>query len=176
VSLFSELSGAVIDGEYRYSLWRTLNATKHPRQLLFIMLNPSTADAQYDDPTLRRCLGFASSWGYDVLEVCNLFAYRATDPGILRHVPDPVGPANDEYVGQAVARASAVVAAWGTQGGLKNRAADITELVVRSRPLSCLGLTKGGFPRHPLYVRGTVEAEVFASERSALMKVIPGEQ
>lgn len=163
VSLFPKLSGAVIDGDYRYSLWRTLKTTKHPRRLLFIMLNPSTADAQCDDPTLRRCLGFASSWGYDVLEVCNLFAYRATDPVVLRRVLDPVGPSNNEYLEQAVVRASVVVAAWGTRGDLKNRAADVTELTIRLRQLSCLGLTKDGFPRHPLYVRRTAEPRVFAS-------------
>jgi hypothetical protein len=163
----TELSGAIIDGAYRYSLWRTLRAVDHPRRLLFIMLNPSTADAQHSDPTLRRCLGFASSWGYDSLEVCNLFAYRATNPGTLRRVPDPVGPANNEHLGRAVARASVVVAAWGTQGEFMNRAAEVTQLIVRSRRLSCLGLTKHGFPRHPLYVLRTTVPGIFSASHES---------
>jgi hypothetical protein len=121
-------------------------------------------------------LGFASSWGYDSLEVCNLFAYRATNPEILRGVADPVGPANDEYIGRAVARASLVVAAWGARGGFMNRAVEMSALITRSSPLSCLGLTKQGFPRHPLYVRGTVDAELFAKERRELLKITPGKR
>jgi hypothetical protein len=156
-------SGAHIEGSYRYRLWRTVNPDARPRRLLFLMLNPSTADADLDDPTLRRCIGFASLWGYRSLEVCNLFAYRATDPDMLVRVADPVGPHNDVHILAAAARAESIIAAWGTRGALGERASHIVAAITRQRPLLCLGLTKGGTPRHPLYVRRDAAPRLFAA-------------
>src|ERR1019366_833740 len=84
---------ARIDRPYRYSLWRRVGESR--RRVLFVMLNPSTADAIVDDPTIRRCMGFARTWGFGELEVCNLFAYRSPCPSALLRAADPVGPSND---------------------------------------------------------------------------------
>ncbi|TMG72243.1 MAG: DUF1643 domain-containing protein [Chloroflexi bacterium] len=147
------MSGASFsrDRRYRYRLWRRWDAARPV--VAFVMLNPSTADAARDDPTIRRCIGFARSWGYGRLEVVNLFAYRATDPRSLRHVPDPVGPANLRHLAAATARARLVIAAWGADPSANDAPA---RKRVLSRPeLRCLGLTRSGAPRHPLYVPAT---------------------
>ena len=121
--------------------------------LNFIMLNPSTADAVRDDPTIRRCIGFARAWGYRRLVVTNIFALRATLPSALRVASNPVGPRNDRYVLRAARAADRVVCAWGVHGALGNREATVLALL-RELPLQHLGLTRGGYPRHPLYVAG----------------------
>ena len=111
--------GAAIDptGLYRYSLWREWDANA-PR-VAFVMLNPSRADANTDDPTLRRCLGFARSWGCGSIEVVNLFAYRASRPDILRVVLDPVGPENDRYLQEAVGASRSNYCGLGQSGQLE---------------------------------------------------------
>jgi hypothetical protein len=143
--------GAFIDGVYRYSLWRHLG--DGPGRVLFVMLNPSTADETTDDPTIRRCATFATGWGYGHLEVCNLFAYRAIDPRQLRRVGDPVGPLNDSMIARAANRAHCVVVAWGVEGA-RSRRADVVMGLLRSSTVYCVGTTRDGFPRHPLYLRG----------------------
>lgn len=117
------------------------------------MLNPSTADAQIDDPTIRRCLGFAWLWGYGSLEVVNLFAYRTPHPQHLRKVPDPVGPENDRYLVAAIQRADRVVVAWGNRG--EGRSYACLKLIGSEKQPYCLGITQKGQPIHPLYVRKT---------------------
>jgi hypothetical protein len=141
---------AIVHGVYRYALWRHIGDSRS--RVLFIMLNPSTADETIDDPTIRRCTAFARRWGYGRLEVCNLFAYRATDPRELRRVADPVGPLNDAMIARAAKRADCVVVAWGVQGARSPRADIVTGLLGAST-LCCVGSTLEGFPRHPLYVR-----------------------
>src|SRR6266705_3414259 len=108
--------GAVFDiiGRYRYSLWRAWSAY-HPR-IAFILLNPSTADEQRNDPTIRRCMGFARAWNFGSVEVVNLFAYRARDSRELLKIDDPVGEENNYHLNQAVERCSTVVLGWGTRG------------------------------------------------------------
>ncbi|MCS6812143.1 MAG: DUF1643 domain-containing protein [Cyanobacteria bacterium] len=139
-------------GQYRYSLWRQWNAEGD--RLVFIMLNPSTADAQHNDPTIRRCLGFARRWGYGCLVTVNLFAYRTPYPHHLCRVPDPVGPETDRYLLQAVHQADRVIAAWGNAGQLwRDRVCHVLHLVTPNIPLWCLGLTTLGQPRHPLYAK-----------------------
>jgi len=137
---------------YRYRLSRTWDPTGPV--VTFVMLNPSTADAEVLDPTVRRCLGFARAWGFGSLEVVNLFAFRATDPRDLLRADAPVGPANDRAILGAVSAADRVVVAWGARGAHLGRAAAVAGLLHAgpSRPLG-LGTTKGGQPRHPLYVR-----------------------
>jgi hypothetical protein len=157
-------SGAIIVGTYRYRLWRTIDNNRNSRRILFVMLNPSTAEATQDDPTLRRCIGFASDWGYGVLEVCNLFAYRATDPDVLVRTRDPVGPDNDAHLLATADRADAVVAAWGTRGELFGRASQATSMLSRSRHLICLGMTRNGSPRHPLYVPRSMSPVTYAPQ------------
>ncbi len=135
-------------GLYRYRLWRVWDRA-HPT-MLFIGLNPSTADAEQDDPTVRRCIGFAREWGYGGIEVANLFAFRATDPGKLLTAADPVGPDNDAWLERLRAGSPAAVAAWGANPLAHSRAKAFGAAL---RPLACLGVTKDGAPRHPLYVR-----------------------
>lgn len=138
-------------GAYRYELGRRW--ARGP-SVLFIMLNPSTADATQDDPTIRRCIGFAKSWQMGALGVVNLFALRATDPAALRTAPDPVGPLNDDAIHDAIVSSRVVVAAWGAHAMAAERAAVVAEMAANaSRPLCCLGTTKAGHPRHPLYLR-----------------------
>lgn len=144
-------------GDYRYLLRRTWDSGGP--LIVFVVLNPSTADACRDDPTIRRCIGLARSWGFGRLEVVNLFGFRTPYPRVLKEVPDPVGPENDRHVLDAAARGEAVVAAWGNAGAMLNRGpAMILQITAIARaPLQCLGLTRTGQPRHPLYVANTVE-------------------
>ncbi len=115
------------------------------------MLNPSTADESNDDPTIRRCIGFTREWGYGLLEVCNLFAWRTSRPDDLSRVADPVGPANDFHLSEAACRAHRIVAAWGNKGQLLGRAYAVRNLL-KGYKVHCLGLTGPGEPKHPLYV------------------------
>jgi hypothetical protein len=143
-------------GRYRYHLTREWDATKG--RALFVMLNPSTADAEVLDPTVRRCVGYAQAWGWGSLEVVNLFAWRATDPDELtreqrRHsVAHVVGPDNDAAIGRAIARADLVMLAYGKDGALFGRAREVLRLFGSERNFFCLGKTKGGHPLHPLYL------------------------
>lgn len=137
-------------GKYRYRLTREWDDSKP--SVLWIMLNPSTADALVDDPTIRRCIGFARSWGYGGIVACNLFALRATDPRELKTHPDPVGPDNDRFLDIEYAITARAIAAWGIHGG--ERAKDVLK---RLHHLQCLGITKHGHPKHPLYALATLK-------------------
>ncbi len=145
--------GATIDptGRYRYALWRTWDGDA-PR-VAFLMLNPSTADARRDDPTIRRCIGFARSWGFGSVEVVNLFAYRTPDPEVLRRALHPVGPENDRYLRKVARRAQQLIVAWGNRGALQGRDEAVMRLLRKVGTVYCLGRTQAGHPRHPLYVR-----------------------
>lgn len=145
----SEGNGAVIVA-YRYRLWRTWDAAR-PR-LLWVLLNPSTADGQADDPTLRRCIGFSEDWGYGGLEIVNLFALRTPHPQDLYRAPDPVGSENDQYIAAAASRAAGIIVAWGEQGTYRQRDRAVLALLSQhsAQPLRCLGLSRTGSPRHPL--------------------------
>lgn len=163
---------AVLDpsGTYRYELSRSLSGTMmalnplpgQEKTILWIMLNPSTADASIDDPTIRKCMGFSSRWGYRTLLVGNLFAWRATDPKQLKKLSreEAVGPENDMYLRSMIQRSDMVVCAWGNHGVLHGRNREIRPLVDEvyretdqvSWPVLCLGTTKNGQPKHPLYV------------------------
>jgi hypothetical protein len=129
------------------------------------MLNPSTADECSDDPTIRRCIGFARTWGYGGLEVVNLFALRATDPRALRVSRDPIGGSNDAYLRDAAARAAVMVIAWGAHGVFRSRSAAALELLSPLARLLALGWTIAGEPRHPLYLRRDVTPIVVGSGR-----------
>ncbi|MGB0560235.1 MAG: DUF1643 domain-containing protein [Spirulinaceae cyanobacterium] len=137
-------------GQYRYHLSRSWNPAA-PR-LAFVMLNPSQADGQRDDPTLRRCLGFAQAWRFGTLAVVNLFAYRTARPQMLRQVSDPVGPENDCYIRNTVQQVDCVVVAWGNQGLWRDRNQIVLKQLSEIAPLHCLGRTQQGQPRHPLYL------------------------
>lgn len=143
---------------YRYSLSRVWDE-KLPR-VAFVMLNPSTADDVKDDPTIRKCIGFAKRWGYGSIEVVNLFALRSRDPQALRTAEDAVGPENDWHIHDCVGRASRVVCAWGTKGSLFRRAGSVARYIPEAMALR---LTKDGHPEHPLYVPYEIEPVPFAA-------------
>ena len=148
---------------WRYRLERQWDTGKPTS--LFIMLNPSTADGRIDDPTIRRCIAFARGWGMGRLIVCNLFAFRSTDPRALLVAPDPVGPDNDAHIAsaaQSVGAGGIIVCAWGASGSSR----DISHLVPNE--LYCLGVTKAGHPRHPLYLRRDTKPQPFATEGEGL--------
>lgn len=149
------------DGLYRYALERrwdddTLLDPEPAAPLTFVMLNPSTADAELDDPTIRRCVGFARAVGAQALAVVNLYAYRATKPADLWRAADPVGPRNDDvltaYAEAALEAELPLVAAWGAHAR-PDRVAAVLELVAAAgAQLTALGVTTAGAPRHPLYL------------------------
>ncbi|MEM1344033.1 MAG: DUF1643 domain-containing protein [Pseudomonadota bacterium] len=146
-------------GLYRYSLsrqWDRLLPTA-----VFILLNPSTADARQDDPTVRRCRGFATRDGCGGLVMVNLFAYRATSPAEMMAADDPIGPDNDRYIADAIDDADGpVVCAWGNHGVFRSRDHQVATLSsCIDAPLFCLGLTKAGSPRHPLYLSADTPLE-----------------
>jgi hypothetical protein len=130
----------------------------------FVMLNPSTADEHRDDPTIRRCIGFARHWGYAGLIVANLFARRATDPLTLFAAHDPVGdPANRDAILGAIDEAALILCAWGHFPAAADRGRQAIALVhQRGGTPYCLGLTKRGAPRHPLYVPATTRPMILS--------------
>ena len=141
------------DGLYRYELTRMWDNEK--RAAVWIMLNPSTADDDADDPTILRCISFSKAWGYGGIRVVNLYALRSTDPAALKRHPDPVGPLNDWHIKLAAGYSSRpVIAAWGTKAEA-SRAAAVADLI--GPRLMCLVKTKHGHPKHPLYVKGDTQ-------------------
>jgi hypothetical protein len=146
------LRSAVVSdcGAYRYELTRRWDITL-PR-VGWIMLNPSTADAEVDDPTIRRCIGFAKAWGYGGIVVRNMYALRATDPKALRTHPDPIGRFNSSYLRRCAAE-PVTVCAWGANADPVDEQGTVGGLIVNGVRLYHLGLTKNGSPRHPLYLK-----------------------
>lgn len=190
--------GAIISqcGRYRYRLWREWRIHPEtaqwdmwadddgapvldgagqqlgdPLSCVFVMLNPSTADGNEDDPTIRRCVGFAKRFKFDRLEVVNLFAFRATNPRdllALNHNDDPVGDRNERAVEQALEDAGMIVCAWGAHGGHLGQDQTMLGWIDRHNhrgaPVVALGLTKDGRPKHPLYLPADSAAMPFGSE------------
>ncbi len=148
-----QLEGAVLDPTrtYRYRLDRVVGP--EGRVCLFVMLNPSTADENNDDPTIRRCIAFARREGCGRLVVCNLYAYRATDPATLDEVADPCGPDNDAHLMRAAKEADLAVLAWGARHLRDEQPQRVTTLVAALAPTFVFGWTANGDPRHPLYLR-----------------------
>jgi hypothetical protein len=147
---------------YRYALLRGWERQKG--YAMFIGLNPSTADETVDDPTIRRCMGFARAWGYGALCMVNLFAYRATQPADMLAQADPVGPLNDVYLTHLAASADVVVAAWGNHGQHLERDQRVRGLL--GQQLHYLRLTKDGHPGHPLYLPATLRPVVWAASKA----------
>jgi len=151
------LRGACLSdcGHFRYHLSRRFQVVEPMRSLCFVMLNPSTADADLDDPTIRKCLGFAQRGDYDGIDVVNLYAYRATKPADLKAAHYPVGPKNDTWITATALATFAgggdVVCAWGQNASGLSRAAEVVSLL-RSLdvPLFTLDRCKDGTPAHPL--------------------------
>ena len=141
------------DGVYRYRLWRRWDESLPA--VLWIMLNPSTADASQDDPTIRRCIDYAQRWGYGSLTVGNLFALRSTDPRAIPKAHDPIGPQNDQWLREMHDEATLTVIAWGAGFSDHMERSDRVLAMLAGmthRSLYCLGRTQNGSPRHPLYM------------------------
>lgn len=150
------------DRVYRYWLSRRWSSAGGVAN--FVLLNPSTADEQRLDPTLRRCLGFAQRWGFGAMVVTNIFALRSTDPQGLRRVGDPVGPENDGHVLTQAERADLVIAGWGRHGALHGRGRAVAAMLsaeLGAGRVVCLGLTGAGDPKHPLYLAASERPRPF---------------
>ena len=133
---------------HRYALWRIWDQTP---PAMFIGLNPSTADEVENDPTVTRCIKRSKQMGCGGLLMGNIFAFRATDPGVLLVAHDPIGPDTDKWLLRMARRAGVIIAAWGAHGKHVGRGHTVAELL-RGHALLCLGQTKGGHPKHPLYL------------------------
>lgn len=147
-------------GLYRYWLLRVWDDNPRKNFILWVMLNPSTADATQDDPTIRRCVGFSKAWGFDGLLVCNLYAFRATKPAELWKTTDPIGPENDFHLSSGGNCSKKIVIAWGRNGASARRA-EVLRILRKYNAVHCLGKTNDGSPRHPLYVKGDTQLQVF---------------
>jgi len=152
-------------GRYRWWLRRSWQLWKDGMHVqgkgvcCFVMLNPSIADGAQDDPTIRRCIGFARSWGYDTLSVRNLFPWRATDPKELFHAETVTGGSRGDTELLSACTADLLVAAWGA-GVPFNRDKEVLAMFAKhcpDKPIACLGVTKNGSPRHPLYVKAETQ-------------------
>lgn len=158
ISTDGHLSWATLsdDGVYRYVLGRRWGDGQGAGRVVWVLLNPSTADATRDDATVRKCVGFSKLWGYDELVIVNLFAFRSRHPAVLDKQADPVGPDNPGHLGRELEAADRVVCGW---GGAKIAAPvglalldHLRELPDDERPqLGCIGLTLAGHPKHPLF-------------------------
>ncbi|EAR52828.1 hypothetical protein OG2516_10211 [Oceanicola granulosus HTCC2516] len=150
---------------YRYLLTRTWDPAG--ARALFVMLNPSTATEIQNDPTVERCERRARALGFGAFRVTNIFAFRATDPKVMRAVDDPVGPGNDAAIEDSAARwirggDDRIVCAWGTHGAHRDRGPEVERLLrATGRPLHHLGLSKAGHPKHPLYIGYHVQPEAW---------------
>lgn len=152
---------------WRFVLWRPTARDGGKGTVAFIGLNPSTADELVNDPTVTRCLNFAAVWGYAGMVMLNAFAFRATDPRVMRRAPDPVGFENDAALVGFARMANLVIACWGNHGRHRGRSAAVQRLLAAEVPtlrLHCLGITGSGEPKHPLYLRGTTEPRALATD------------
>lgn len=161
------------DGKYRYHLYRKL-ADGDRGIATFIMLNPSTADHELDDPTIRKCVGFCRRWGCGELHVVNLFAVKATRPADMKLAADPVGPENLGWVKRAVSTVNApsdsdqrfvLVCAWGTHGSYLDQDTAVLGSITPACGPMALGITRDGHPKHPLYVPYEAELVPFAGRQ-----------
>jgi hypothetical protein len=151
---------------WRYTLTRWTVQEQHEfRSVLFVCLNPSTADESKNDPTVRRCLGFAQRWGFDRMVVCNIFAFRSTDPAALYHHDDPIGPENDAHLAHEAQQHELVIGAWGNHGEYLGRGDQVMQLLREYAPdgvVNQFGVNARGQPKHPLYLHGDTQPELAA--------------
>ena len=149
---------------YRYALTRIWDADG--KRAVFIMLNPSTATEVQNDPTVERCERRARALGFGAFRVCNIFAWRDTDPRAMRAAAEPVGPDNDATILDACDWADRIICAWGTHGAhLQRGAAMTTVLRATGLPLWHLGLTQAGHPKHPLYISYSMQPVAWGEDQ-----------
>lgn len=143
---------------WRYALWRRWDFGSRCNMVAFVGLNPSTADESIDDPTIRRCKNFAKEWGFGGMYMLNAYAFRATDPKDMKAASGTVGPDNDEWLRFYGTEATEIIAAWGVHCDPK-RERVVCETI--GKLVMCLGRTKDGRPKHPLYLRADTKPEPF---------------
>lgn len=161
--LFIDGSGARFSAcqKYRYHLWRCVSTSK--TKIAVIGLNPSTADAVKNDPTIARLCRRAQMLGFGRLDMLNLFAWRSTDPHVLPHVEDPIGPENDSWILDVASEADMVLCAWGNHGGARGR--EVARMLrARGVVLHALRITGPGAPEHPLYLPYELKPQVWNPE------------
>jgi len=141
------------DNKYRYQLSRIWDEEKP--KILFIMLNPSTADADVDDPTIRRVVNFSKSWGYGGVFVGNLYAFRSTDPKALRHTDDPIGEDNIQHIQTLLGLTERVIYAWGNNQKEPEWLRDLVDTPY------CIDISKKGVPKHPLYLKSELQPKLY---------------
>lgn len=162
--------GAIITTckKYRYLLTRGYSGNPEDPFVLFIGLNPSIADSEIDDPTLRRCLGFMEKWDLQALKIVNLFAYRATNPNAMLIQSEPIGMQNDRIIEGEAKNAKFIILCWGNTGSHLNRDKAVINLLEKySHKTFSFGLTKLGQPKHPLYLSKSTRLERFLFETKA---------
>jgi len=153
------------DRRHRYTLMHRPDPLfSEGRLLMWVGLNPSTADERQLDPTLTRILGYSLREGYAGFIMTNLFAWRATDPKDMKAASDPIGSDNDHWLLECARRCRKVVAAWGSHGSFRNRDAQVCELL-RDFEVVCLARNADGAPGHPLYLKKTAPFAPFAPGR-----------
>lgn len=163
-------AGAVFsnDRRYRYTLWRRWAQLDMPigqtRICAFVGLNPSTANECTEDPTVRRCIDFSRDWGFDTFVMLNIFAWRDTDPVIMKRQESPIGLHNVEAILSIQSLASRMVACWGVHGDHMGQGERILKLLDKTKTVH-LGLTKEGHPKHPLYLARYTKPELFDQTR-----------
>lgn len=151
--LFPDSSGAYFSPcrTWRYTLWRIWDASLPT--VNWLMLNPSTADEAVLDPTLTRCKNFTLEWGYGGMVVTNLFAFRATDPAVMKSHHDPIGLENDRCIVESAVKAGLVICGWGNHGSFLGRDQKVLSMLSKENvELHCLKMTNEGAPGHPLYL------------------------
>lgn len=144
---------------YRYALWRVWD--KSLPFVMFIGLNPSTADETKNDPTIKRCIGFAKDWGYGGVYVVNLFAFRATLPKEMKLADKPIGPRNMSWLTKTSEKCDMIVGAWGNDGDHLNQSAAVISAFPK---MHCLNINKSGHPAHPLYQKASVKPKVLIED------------
>ena len=155
-------TGAILSDcrTYRYALWRKWN-NSNP-MVMFVGLNPSTADETKDDPTIRRVKSFASGFGYGGVVMVNLFAFRATKPADMLSASDPIGLLNKIWIPSIAVQCRSICCAWGANKNTEKQSEVILTMADElDIPTWCLGITKDGHPRHPLYVKADKAAEPY---------------
>ena len=164
--------GAIISKcqKYRYSLWRIWDRDKE--LVLFIGLNPSIADSEKDDPTVRRCIEYVKSWGYGGLYMANLFALRSRNPDNILKNKNPIGANNDKHIQELLEKTNFHLVAWGDKGNICNRNKEVLSMI--KKPY-CLALTKKGNPRHPLYAKKNSDPISFRKGSKGVIREIPNE-
>lgn len=162
LSMIHNDDGAILstNHKYRYDLWRKWDSSLP--FVLFICLNPSTADATIDDPTIRRCRGFAKSWGYGGFHMLNLYAFRATDPKDLAKARDPIGPSWKSNMNLAIYQCADVVCAWGAHPMAVERGKEMIAMLKKDLiQAKCIKQTNAGHPGHPLYLKKDLKPKYY---------------